>query len=575
MEFYSVENYEVCWDIFQKYLTDTYNVSMDQLPTNDIKVKLYNEIRKLYNTGEYIGLQLKDANNLILNRLRHSIADNMKLVKSKKPVVKTLNREQSIYGNRKNMTLNLTPTNTNIATEKNEVNKQFELLMQERNQTPSETPPSFPGAPPVTDAPIKTEDWEKMMTEVEQKRDIHFQDTIEINEMSRMSDPKDLYAAFQSTSDAEKAAAKQNYAIDFSGIANTSQQELIPPSERIILTTKYISISGTDRDSKLYPFRFSYKVELGPHKFRNIHSIQLTRLIIPTEIHRKANQETQMKANFVHEFGLSFPYISVNIDEINGLYEGSNDNVRKCSCIFLYDSMFKSHNGRGYTVLKPIQDEIKYYIPAPLGSLPVLNISVRKPNGTLFNSSVDDYNIQKLDYNETSYRLYLQVILEKYFDVNEFFTGDIIVFRDFKLKSTGQDESSIQKFDDFMNRSEGHEVVEVGAANQNGFCRSFFIFAPAEFSPLTGKLELNTELIDVLKKSISNAWTQHQQELDARLPCSSIECTDPMLGSNPNPDSDALDGIEKGATLINMSLQNLLTMKITTKELDASILNKI
>lgn len=293
-----------------------------------------------------------------------------------------------------------------------------------------------------------------MISEVEQKRDIHFQDTIEINEMSRMSDPKDLYTMFQSNSDDQKARTKEGYAVDFSGISNTSQQEFIHPAERIILTTKYVSISGTDRDAKLYPFRFTYKVELGPHKFRNIHSIQLTKLIIPTEIHRKSNQETQMKHNFVHEFGMSFPYISVNIDEINNLYEGSNDNVRKCSCIFLYDSMFKSQNGRGYTVLKPIQDEIKYYTPTPLSSLPVLNLSIQKPNGTLFNSSVDDYHIYKLDYNETSYRLYLQVILEQYFDVNEFFTGDTIVFRDFKLTPIGQDESSLRKFNDFINRSE-------------------------------------------------------------------------------------------------------------------------
>jgi hypothetical protein len=82
-----------------------------------------------------------------------------------------------------------------------------------------------------------------------------------------------------------------------------------------------------------------------------------------------------------------------------------------------------------------MQHEKKIFYPAPLSSLNKLSLSLLKPNGALFNNSMDNFNILKLEYDGAKPN-YLKITTDIYFDKNEFFIGDFILIKSYlKLKT--------------------------------------------------------------------------------------------------------------------------------------------
>ena len=272
---------------------------------------------------------------------------------------------------------------------------------------------------------------------------------------------------------------------------------------------KYICVNGFDRNWTLEPYRYSFTARLvdGPTNFNDITAIQSTSLIIPAEIRHglRTSQVTPDyvpdKPNFEHSFSFSFPYVILMIDELDDVYEGTNDIVRRSFCHFKYQRHYQAPNGRGYIQLDPMQHEIKRFFPAPLSSLRNLTLSVRKPNGTLFNSSRDDQKLKKIEYEPFQPNL-LHIILEKSFDRNEFFVGDTVVLNarlDAKDAKGGTEDSfstsleidALERMQTFLNRQEGHEIIELGATNENDRNNGFYIFAPGTLDQENGDLELD------------------------------------------------------------------------------------
>lgn len=331
--------------------------------------------------------------------------------------------------------------------------------------------------------------------------------------------------------------------------ANAQQSPIVvDPSDFIVKDetvhkgsiVKFLSVNGFDRNWMREPYRYQYTVNTANGSlntsFRDIVAIQATNVIIPLDIMNGGGGEGGVpgdRSTFVHEFGFPYPYSILCIDGFEGVYDGTNDAVRRGFCKFTYKKEFKSRNGRGFVILEPMQEEIKRFEPTPLATLRNLSISLLKPNGTLFNQSRDDYVLEKIEY-EAFNRFYLKVVVNKYFDKNEFYVGDTVLFRNAKFQRPDdleeQDMARLREMEQFINRDEGHDIIELGGSNESGFYRTFHIYAPGAFDPEQGMLLIAEELIDAL------------------------------VAHNNSEETDG--GVMESGNLINSSLQNVITFRI-------------
>lgn len=140
--------------------------------------------------------------------------------------------------------------------------------------------------------------------------------------------------------------------------------------------------------------------------------------------------------------------------------------------------------------------------------------------------------------------MYIQVILDKYFDKNEFYIGDQIIISGFKITRPKDSTTHLYDMDfngmqAFINRPEGHDIVQISEANSNGFYKSFYILAPGELDQQQGKLIINKQFVDALREY--NTLTT-------------------IINTNKN------------GSVINMSLQVTISMTISTNVGNTSII---
>jgi hypothetical protein len=307
---------------------------------------------------------------------------------------------------------------------------------------------------------------------------------------------------------------------------------LPPVVNQLILIDKFLSVNGFDRNWNVDKNRFSFRVDFNwgdnsiQQRFRNIKSFKATRVIIPMEIQQTNSITNIPKDYFNHEFSFAYPYLMLNIDEFNDIYDGTNENVRKCFCHLVFDKCYKAPNGRGYVILNPLQKERKIFHPTPLTSLSKLSLSIRKPNGDLFNHSKDEYMIFKVDY-ELYNKQYLQIVTNKFFDKNEFFKGDTVLLQNYKILKvdTNMNEQYINNFNEFINRKEGHEILEIGQANNSGYFRNFYINAPGTFDTELGQFVLDQNLIDNLTMYNNTIDYCTYTETNGSILNTSLQCT--------------------------------------------------
>lgn len=231
---------------------------------------------------------------------------------------------------------------------------------------------------------------------------------------------------------------------------------------------------------------------------RNVHSVAFKRIMIPIEI-EMANAFQAQFAN-AHHFNFNFPYVLLRVDEFSNLI-GTNDTVRKSTCQFEYHDHFFCPNGRGYVTLKPVQNEVITFAPLIKAILPSLTLSLLKPNGELLSFNHDGNYVIKIE-TEISNPYYLKIILKQYFEKNAYYTGDYVSFKNYMLYnvSPDMDDVYVQQVMDYINREEGHEVKQVGEANEFGMFNSFYIAAPVKVDLEKGTRCLEDFMIDQIKK---------------------------------------------------------------------------
>lgn len=270
-----------------------------------------------------------------------------------------------------------------------------------------------------------------------------------------------------------------------------------PPMSSASRVQRYLTLAGFDRNWVADPHRYTYTISLQDF-VKNIVSLSTTCVIIPMDAARMAPSAT-VAGSILHstECTFSHPYLLLNVEDM-AVCEGTNDAVRRSFTVLKFDTSYRSSNGRGYIVLVPVQGETKTFQPTPLASLNTLRISLRRPNGMLLSNARDDYTIEKIEY-EAFNRIYLKIVTDKYFDRNEFYQGDSIYIRNFLPLPSGPvsdttQSSTLNAFVSFMNRPEGHDIVEIGQANDNSFYRTFYILAPGTLDQDAGRVEVDTDI---------------------------------------------------------------------------------
>jgi hypothetical protein len=102
---------------------------------------------------------------------------------------------------------------------------------------------------------------------------------------------------------------------------------------------------------------------------------------------------------------------------------------------------------------------------------------------------------------------------------------------------------TVDAFNAFINRPQGHEIKQIGGTNDDGYFRSFYIQAPGNFNRMIGKFVLDTDMISVLNEYNSQ-----------------INFCDPLTPSN--------------GFILNNSLQNTISLKVEMLVDDARIIQR-
>lgn len=508
-KFLKIQNFQVCKEAFINWMWDTYRMRCE----NDLDPSegLFDVMRSVRNEVDpNVTTQIKDLNNLALNRLQDVYVTKYRLKKQVQNVVNTdqLDRDSNLYGNRPVASTMLVPQST-VQKDMTNVSQQFDKIISERTPTP---PPPTPNlmSPEIENA-IPSDVFDRLIDDMKSS---YLESSILLQKPKVPDNPKALYEAvpipvadddvIRAMFDAKGAPLVSSE----KGITESTSLVLKPPVKRDV-AYRYLTINGFDRNWLASPLRCQFNLDFADltTNYRNVASIRATSLIVPNEImEKKGLLQMPRYQTGAHENGakLSFPYLSLVIDEISDVCDGFNNTTQNQFAQFVYDNSFRCPNGRGYVILRPIQDEVKTFYPQSLSAISRLTFSIRKPNGTLFNDHKDNYKIFKIEYEQYN-TFYIKIVLDKYFDKNEFFVGDTVTIQGYTMykPATSPPCLTVTHFNQmnaFINRPEGHDVVLLGEANENGFYLSFYVLAPGNFDSTIGKQVVDRCMVDALKE---------------------------------------------------------------------------
>lgn len=520
-DFFSKKNLLFIYDIFKEYIQDSFGIQLEVISNvNDIKKQIFQIMSDIHNDPKNKNVKFSDKNIAVLTKTKQYYTKHLQIQEkseNKKPNIQNLSRDKDIYGNRKVVVADKRPSADPYMRKGNVMNTDRNILQMYEESRDEEIgikkniPDNRLIAPLDKDQPVSEEEFFKKIQELEENRyiskpltmeilDNRMQvdiERIELNNIDKQ-DPKQIYNNIMTEYD-------NNYTLDNDVIMDNRTDIIIPRTKlQKKKLEKYITINSFDRnwisDVMRYKYTVSFHSSLNDadtmNKYKDIHSICVSKVVIPEEVFSTNSILHQVKQVFNYEFSFSYPYLLLLIDEFQDVYDGTNQSLRKAFATLVYNKHYKAPNGRGYVILKPVQKEKKEFFPMPLVNLSRMSLQIVKPNGELLNDSADNYKIFKIEY-EVFNPQFLKIVTNMYFDKNEFYTGDVINIQDFSIEIdiNIQDERELM---DFMNRNSGHEVREIGAANDNGFFRSFYIQAPGNFDKTQGKFNVSRNLIDIL-----------------------------------------------------------------------------
>lgn len=346
----------------------------------------------------------------------------------------------------------------------------------------------------------------------------------------------------------------------------------------------YINVNSVDRNWETNAEnRFQFHVRFNQNStstganisqlFKNIISVELVNAILPMD-------ESLIPFDNRLYFGISkYPYLLLRIDELDGVFRGTNNYADRAFSTLIYDKVFftnvlsteyisdatssivtstpkqgfASEYMRGFIKYNPAYFEKKKYYNNPLASLNKMTITLTDPRGQYINNQSDVLQLsniafttsnlaaltgtellpsQSWPYDNQNARKYVEITTSTYFSNRLFRVGDRILIRNFNLNNAGANNA---KFESFINRDQGHVIINLqletnGVTNtyNKGFLNKIYIAPPGD--------------LDTLNQTVDPA-TYYD---------SGIVYTDATYG-----------------TLINVDLQSHLMFRIVTREVDA------
>jgi hypothetical protein len=587
-EFYSKENMKLIIDIFNDYMREKHNIQIEAIDDmKSVKKMVYGTMNDVYEKHQ--GKPPQDLNVLVLTIIREHYLQKAKQVamEPKKPIGASslsLNRDAELFGKRQVQINSLIPEGNPYSKRESDITPvALDKLITERDRefNPTANRPDISQlGKQIQETAEDTSSFMKRLDLLQSERhtglmslDIPLTNdklspdavmdrlivdsaTQSMNKIENL-DPKQLFTNPISTELLGSGQSKP-----YSPNETTPQQTITTPMEsgeaflnprnyKTKEIDKYLSINSADRNWDLEPTRYRYSVNsLGDNndlqrRYRNIECISVGKVVIPEEIIERATVTNQnLKTFFNFDFSFAYPYLILKIDEFDNVYDGTNDNVRKAFSKLIYHRSYKAPNGRGYIILKPMQKEKKRFYPTPLSSISKLSITLQKPNGDVLNTSADSYKLFKVEYEQFNTQ-YLKIVTDVYFDKNEFFVGDEVILQGHNMTvlNGNMSDIAVKKFNEFINRPEGHEVKQVGGANDSGYYRSFYIQAPGSFDRVNGQYALDSTLINNLNEYNGQ-----------------IDFCDPNTPTN--------------GRILNNSLQHTISLKLETLVDDARIIER-
>ena len=337
-------------------------------------------------------------------------------------------------------------------------------------------------------------------------------------------------------------------------------------------------INSADRDwfNTNHENRYSFQVRFNPDSdsldcgiqniFKNIVSFEIIRVLMPVE-------------NIIIPFDnriyidlKSLPYVVLRIEEIEGLYNGTNSNTNKAFAQLLWDkdhttevvanpqsedtagttfsNLTKSYARqfkRGFSSMAPMSFEKKTFYPTPLSALNRLSLAMETPYGETILNHPDVLNIKSIsvvnmdvpDLFELSdsrgfpfkaSKAIIEIRAHTYFSNRVFKIGDLIQIKGCTANALAIDANLNA---DFINRERGHYIVnlekEVSAkatADNEGYIQKIYIAPPGTYNNVA---ETSTDIIT--NESVVGVETTIYSS-DADINNTDGKVT--TLGTNPN-----------------------------------------
>ena len=561
-EYITVKNLKQVEVAFRSYMAHKHRIEFSE-DDGAVRQRLYNVMVDLKDRhGGDTSLAIKDMNNLALNIARDlvlreqehptqasQLQSKQQQQQGRRLNVRGLERDKDVFGDRTVAFSAMMPGNSegngNYGN-RDTVAKAFDAIVDERTDAPKAPLKTWNdvGKPTMQVDAMAGDEFTRRMSDLADEREKQWVASREM--MPPPPDSTDPQAVMRlSMQEQEEFKEMQRIETHMQPLGRGREDVIIPLPASRMTVERFIGINGFNRDVRTDPYRHKYTVNVtgqgegGLHgTYRNVEWMSATSIVLPMEIIQTGN--IKPKQFFNQGFSFSYPYLLLRIEGFDGVYDGTNEAMRRAFCMFVFHRSYKAPNGRGYVLLEPAQKERKVFT-TPLASLRDLTVSLIKPNGTLFNNSMDNTRVSMLQY-EVQQRLYIKVVCDTYFDRNEFYPGDTVMLRGFVAAppidpAPDTDIGAYAVLNEFVNRQQGHELVQLGAPNDQGFFKTFSVLAPGVLDQGMGRVITDGRLLTAVQ--------------------SLTRVTSPATVTSPG-------------LLLNMSLQNVIMLRVGTQSTDPS-----
>jgi hypothetical protein len=273
--------------------------------------------------------------------------------------------------------------------------------------------------------------------------------------------------------------------------------------------------------------------------YKNVHKIELVSVIVPYDyflsfsIDREINNndiqnsslinlsESDITSFFTDIFQnsiVSYPYLLVHIEELNGVYDSTIDIVSKCFCKIVVGgdwttNVFESYKKKninglpGFVMMVPSNGGERTYDQSALANINKMTIRLLNPSGQIININNDNAVIDQICYlplTESKYNKRFIIIKTKnWLTSNMFLINNIIKISNYENIYKDEDyQLNINYFEKFINRDEGHTILNVGYIpngsvlgedkiffdkNKDGYINLIFIQSEGYFDDIEGE----------------------------------------------------------------------------------------